>query len=119
VHPERQGFVLYLDENRPTAQRFRDDIGSGTYGDALPARQWQHLVATFDGARMRIYMQGELVRVEPDPTTVAVADISAQLVIGKASSGEYSFKGVIDEVAIYEHELGPTAIQRHFEAARR
>jgi hypothetical protein len=70
--------------------------------DPLPESTWSHLAFTDDGARMRIYVDGELAGTEPAiPLTAA----SGPLTIGcLASFGNY-FKGKIDEVQVYDRAL--------------
>ncbi len=70
----------------------------GVYGtEWLPENAWSHIAVTYDGAKLRLYVDGELVRTEPGQ---AVSSASGPLTIGCGW-----FKGRIDEVRIYDRAL--------------
>jgi RHS repeat-associated protein len=72
---------------------------------------WSHLAFTFDGSYMRLYVNGELVASEPQ-SAGAVAS-GGPLTIGcnrSFSPGEY-FKGLIDEVRVYDRALSGEALK--------
>jgi Concanavalin A-like lectin/glucanases superfamily/Dolichyl-phosphate-mannose-protein mannosyltransferase len=80
--------------------------------------QWLHLVGTYDGSTLRIYVNGR---------AAALRQIGAQRLM--APTGEFSIGGVdsptrdstwdgfIDDVALYDHALSAEAVDRHFRAA--
>lgn len=76
-----------------------------------------HIAATFDGKRISIYLNGKL-----DSTTSAVGTINHDippregLGIGNQISRARPFKGVIDEVALYDHALSKRRIKAHYRA---
>ncbi|MGV1049703.1 MAG: LamG domain-containing protein [Solirubrobacterales bacterium] len=71
-------------------------------GEPIPAKAWSHLAFTDDGARLRIYVDGELAGTQP---AVPLTATSGPLTIGcLAQYGNY-FKGRIDEVRIYDRAL--------------
>ena len=74
-----------------------------------PVSTWTHLAATYDGASLRLYQNGALVR------TTAVSgpiDISqGPLRIGGNGIWSEWFGGLIDEVRIYNRALTATEIQ--------
>ena len=70
---------------------------------ALPTQTWSHLAATYDGAAMRLYVNGTLVRTRA--ATGAFVNSSQPLRLGgNAVWGEY-FAGLIDQVRIYDRAL--------------
>ena len=80
-------------------------IGSSeldTRGTAqLPLNTWSHLAATYDGANLRLYVNGTLVATRP--TTGALAVGSGPLRIGGNSfAADEFFTGLIDEVRVYQ-----------------
>jgi PKD repeat protein len=73
---------------------------SGT--SLLPLNTWSHLAATYDGATMRLYVNG--VQVASAPQTGPIAASSQPLTIGS------NWSGLIDEVRIYNRALSASQI---------
>jgi hypothetical protein len=69
--------------------------------EVLPVDAWSHLALTYDGARLRLYVDGSLVDEALAPHGQAS---EGPLLIG-ASGGEHFFKGRIDEVRVYNRAL--------------
>jgi hypothetical protein len=90
-------------------------------GGPLAAAQWTHVVSTYDGAVMRLYVDGQLVSSQPQthftPATTAVLGIGAASYDDGGSWGDY-FTGSIDEVAVYDKELRPEQIAAHYAAGK-
>ena len=75
-----------------------------TSATTLVEDEWAHLTVTWDGSTGRIYIDGTLV--ESGPIDGAAVVSSGQLRIGGfPSSAESRFKGLIDEVRIYNRAL--------------
>ena len=98
-------YALYSGEGnaRPSVHAFTsreyDTRGSST----LALNTWSHLAATYDGATLRVYVNG--AQVSSRALTGAMRVSSGALRIGgNAIWGEY-FKGLIDEVRIYNRAL--------------
>jgi hypothetical protein len=82
---------------------------------ALAVNTWTHLAATFDGATVRLYVNGAQVRSKGQ--TTALAPTTGTLQIGGNSyPGEY-FAGRIDEVRIYNRALTVGEIQADMNTA--
>lgn len=69
----------------------------------LPLNAWSHLAATYDGATMRLYVNGLQVASRAQTGTPAVSTNPVQ--IGGDSLYGQSFTGLIDEVRIYNVAL--------------
>ena len=67
----------------------------------LQAKTWNHLALTFDGANLRLYVNGELVDTES--SLPAMASVGSLYLGG--NEDEEDFKGRIDEVRIYDRAL--------------
>jgi len=85
---------------------------------ALDDGLWHHLAVTYDGAKAKIYYDGELGK----ETTVSrdIPDSSAPLGIGNTVAGQFrpgqrGTDALIDEVAIYNRALTPEEIQEHYQ----
>ncbi|MEN3356580.1 MAG: hypothetical protein V7637_562 [Mycobacteriales bacterium] len=81
---------------------------SAAGGSALPLSTWSHLAGTYDGATLRLYVNGVQVatkaRTGPLPTSTSPLRIG-----GNSAWGEY-FSGLIDEVRIYNRALSAAEI---------
>jgi hypothetical protein len=81
-----------------------------TYGpDPLPVNTWSHLAATYDGASIRLYLNG--TEVSSAARTGALATSNRSLTIGGDSFFGQYFTGLIDEVRVYNRALSPEEIQ--------
>ena len=78
-------------------------------GGALPLSTWSHLAATYDGASVRLYVNGTQVgsRAQTGPIQTSTGPLS---IGGDALYGQY-FAGRIDEVRVYGRALTALEIQ--------
>ena len=145
----RVGWLFYL---APSGKwNFRLGLTSG-YAANLVANSglasagvWQHMVATYDGATVKLYANGAQIASTTSPasssgwvpntgsflrfggtplngdSSVAASDGStdyyAPLNQAINSSGNRGFDGVLDEVAIYTNALSASVISAHYAAA--
>ena len=80
--------------------------------NALPVNTWQHLALVYDGSQVRLYENGS-ESVSEAVTGVLAAD-THPLMIGANSPDPYTsyiFRGLIDEVRIYDRALSEEEIQ--------
>jgi concanavalin A-like lectin/glucanase superfamily protein len=86
------------------------DVNASTFGTAaLPAGVWTHLATTYDGARVRLYVNG--VQASSVARTGAIRTSAIPLQIGGDSYFGQWFAGTIDEVRVYDRALAPSEIQ--------
>ena len=115
VLKERPGGLAYAlysntDSNRPSAEvtnvlgqrdaRRRPRFASGT---------WSHLATTYDGATLRLYVNG--TQVASKPATGAITTTSAPLRIGGNAVWSEWFSGQIDDLRIYNRALTAAELQ--------
>src|SRR5262249_8731703 len=74
----------------------------------LSANTWTHLTLTYNGSTLTLYRNG--VAVATSTASGTLSPNSGTLQIGASQFGEY-FKGLIDEVRIYNKALSATEIQ--------
>jgi hypothetical protein len=80
------------------------------YGSAaLTASTWTHLAMTYDGTTLKIYVNGALVTSTTQAGTITTSTNALQIG-GDSTYGQY-FKGLIDEVRIYNIALTQAQIQ--------
>jgi hypothetical protein len=113
----RHNYAIEIDPNNLV----NCEVGDGTSftvvrsTTALAAGQFYHLGCTWDGAQLRLYVNGVLNRavtqtVNPLPNT-------APLSIGQYGGNVDRFAGVIDEVRIYSAALSQAQIQTDMNTA--
>ncbi|HQU85580.1 MAG TPA: sialidase domain-containing protein, partial [Pyrinomonadaceae bacterium] len=80
----------------------------------VTANVWQHVAATYDGAFMRIYVNG--VEVGNRAQTGAIDNVTTPIVIGRNAVNTTVFSGGIDEIGIYNRALSAAEIRDQFYA---
>jgi len=104
------------DQNRPAAGGTWVGGNQNTYGPSvLAVNAWTHLAATFDGATVRLFVNG--VQVASQAQTTALASTTGTLQIGGDSYPNEFFAGRIDEVRIYNRALSAAEIQTDMNTA--
>ncbi|HMF96645.1 MAG TPA: LamG-like jellyroll fold domain-containing protein [Vicinamibacterales bacterium] len=109
--PGGLGWSLYTANNgsRPVGYAHVNADVPVTGTAAVPLNAWTHLALTFDGAALRLYVNGTLVSTT-ELNGAMVTTTGALRIGGNSVWGEY-FKGMIDEVRIYSRALAPAEIQ--------
>jgi len=77
----------------------------------LPINQWTHLATTYDGANMRLYVNGVLVSTVAQTGGLSVGNGALKIGGNSVFSGGEFFHGLIDEVRIYNRALTVDQIQ--------
>ena len=87
----------------------------GTANGTVTANAWHHIVATWDGATMRIYVNGTVraSRSLAGPVDVTTAD----LYLGSSYNSYDRYGGKLDEVAVYAAALPEARINAHYTTA--
>jgi hypothetical protein len=84
--------------------------GGGTIVDGnfgyMSLNHWYHVAYTWDGTTNRLYRDGF---EQANSTVVHASNASNEIVIGRNAWG-YGFKGVLDDVRMYDHALSDTEI---------
>lgn len=115
-----QGYTLRVLSDEPAGRVgvsfVRDEVMSSISGDApLAVNTFTHVVSTFDGSVLRLYVDGTMVSSDTNGVPTLV-DNSGELVIGLEGSTE-AFHGVIDDVAVYDTALAPLRVAAHYLSA--
>jgi hypothetical protein len=75
----------------------------------LPVNEWSHVAGTYDGATLRLFVNGTQVASQAQIGNLQVN--TGQLRIGGNTSPSEFFTGRIDEVRIYDVALDQSEIQ--------
>ena len=76
---------------------------------------WTHLVGTYDGATIKLYVNGVLKASKSKTGDVAYSTLPLRIGTSNTATGQY-FKGLIDEVAVYNRALPPEDALEHYNA---
>lgn len=103
-------YSLYANEdaNLPVSYINNGDYRIISGPNQLPANQWTHLVATYDGQYQRLYVNGAEVAQQEQKGLIRQSG-GVLRIGGNSIWGEY-FKGYIDEMRIYNRALTATEI---------
>jgi hypothetical protein len=85
------------------------DYRTADAATALPLNSWSHLAATYDGALLRLFVNG--VQVATHGYAGSLPTSASDLFIGGNSVWTEFFEGLIDEVRIYDRALTAGEIQ--------
>ena len=98
----------------PSSRPAGGGIIGGSYGEAfgtaaMPTNTWVHLAVTYDGAAVRLYVNG--TQVSSVAKTGNILTSTSPLTIGSDPFYGQYFRGMIDEVRVYNIALTATQIQ--------
>ncbi|HEV2889971.1 MAG TPA: LamG-like jellyroll fold domain-containing protein [Frankiaceae bacterium] len=107
-----QQYLLRLEGGRLYARVW---FVGGSYVEAwssavVQAGAWQHLVATFDGATLRVYRNG--AQVAASASAGSLQSSSNELTLGRSLDYDH-FSGSIDEAAVYSRALPASEVRAH------
>jgi fibronectin type 3 domain-containing protein len=116
VFKEQPGNLVYgmygnTNTNQPSGNVFVAGSDRDVRGSAqqLPANTWSHLAATYDGANVRLYVNGTLAGTLAQAGAITTS--TGVLRIGGNAIWAEWFAGQIDEVRIYNRALTHAQIQ--------
>jgi hypothetical protein len=84
----------------------------------VPLNQWTHVVGTFDGTNMKMYVNGVLQSQHPT-ATMSVNSQALTIGVENGTCTQNYFPGTLDELAIYDHVLTALQVARHYHASGR
>jgi len=107
------GWRLHIDEpSRVVGFARAPNVSTGVYPTVsspagLDADTWHHLVGTYDGATLRLYLNGTLVASQADVSVMSVTANPPYIGTGPAPMASYTtfFYGAVDEAAIWSKAL--------------
>ncbi len=114
--PDSHNYYLGLLRSGPAI--FYVGINGNIYGGAsqpLQTNQWYHLAGTYDGAAVKLYVNGVLANSQSAIGTLWTG--STPVYIGASPEGQFPryFHGLIDEVAVFNEALTDADIQQHYQ----
>ena len=118
----RQGYLLVLNQSMGlTFDRARGGVVAQVAAKPLSALAWSHIVVTFDGLNLRLFVNGQPA-AGPTPAGLELPDTSVAAVAGARVGGNTPigqaahFDGDLDEVAVYDLALSALRVAAHHQA---
>jgi hypothetical protein len=103
------GLYANTDEGRPSGYVRRASEVGATSSSKLALNTWSHVAATYDGATLRVYVNG--VQKGSRTTTGLISVGNGPLKLGgNAIFGEW-FKGLIDDVRVWNRALSASEVR--------
>jgi hypothetical protein len=99
-------FRFYLNPMSPLDYSFTPNLNT-----------WYHIVCTWDGSIAKIFLNGVEKVSGARSGTLNVNNLPLR--IGRTSAPAYPFKGLIDEVRIYNRALSAEEVKQNYEATKR
>jgi hypothetical protein len=114
----RHGWGVYVHGTAGVGlERFVDNVNYVVNGPVPAIDTYTYVVGTYDGAALRLYMDAVMVGASVNDTRPTIVN-NATAYVGSAGVYAKVFRGVIDEVAIYDKALSADTIAAHFTAAK-
>lgn len=98
--------------------------GGNNAKSLLTPGSWHHVVGTFDGKLLRLYLDGKLANANPSKSSTIKPgkNFFIGCVLGDASAADPNygrsafFPGQVDEVKVYNRALSEEEVKSHFDA---
>jgi uncharacterized repeat protein (TIGR02543 family) len=101
---DKEGYSLELADDKPAFLLGRNwgDWSGVTAAVGITANQWYHIAGTYDGSSIKIYING----IERGSQAYAngIVDSGTSLFIGARHGPGWPFKGLIDEVRVWNND---------------
>jgi hypothetical protein len=116
----RAGYTLRVSRLDVAFERWS---GGSTFGSnatenrAVSLHVWHHVVATFDGANLRLFVDGKQTAFNGVPNDMPPMTASWTVGGPNCDCTTNYFVGALDELAIYDRALDPARVRAHFEAS--
>ena len=113
-HNLMNGFELSLSSGGYAFVRFNQQSNQNEYrlNSSIPyptdGTTWMHIAATYDGAEIKIYINGILNKTKPGKFQIATNQFD--LGIGAQDNGFRPFQGSLEDVRIYDRALNASEI---------
>lgn len=104
-------FRLYTDSNGYPTCQVGDTGNTAAASSALPNNTWSHLLCTYDGSNIKLYINGTLVASNSRTGTITSSS-STNINIAQKSDSSQRYGGQIDEVVIYNYALTPVLVRQ-------
>jgi hypothetical protein len=110
-HNSESAYGLYSYNNK-LHFRLNKNTNADVYSTLPSEDEWNHITATYDQTHVRLYINSIIVGEENYNDNILTN--SEPLYIGSAVNRDYFFKGVIDDIRIYNRALSTSEIEDNY-----
>jgi len=103
-------YGMFIEPTQFVRMHYSDGSTLDTPAGAIKANEWTHVVGTYDGKTVTIYLNGE-VKAQIN-ANVAVPAGAASYVIGGTQESRDWYSGMIDEVKVYSRGLTADEVKK-------
>jgi hypothetical protein len=112
-----ENYSLWFDSGNYAVAYFGNGTTYARVSSAAPLNtEWHYIVATYNNATARMYVDGVLVGSVA--STVQLTPNQFALNVGRARTNGYFYQGQLDEIAVYPTALSAGRVQVHYDASR-
>ncbi len=98
------GSAAYMLDTHPAGNlRVVSNVGGISNKTELPQGEWSHVAVTYDGAALRLYLNGQLLQEAPAKGRLSSTELPLRL--GADSTGWSRFVGLMEDVRLYRRAL--------------
>jgi len=114
-NPKKDAIIVGYDPDTWALTRYKNYIyfyvsGGGNYVKTVVAgNQWSHIVGTFDGTLLKIYVNGAL-KASRKPKTLKGVTAGKEFFIGAGHKTRERYRGLASDVRVYNRTLGPQEV---------
>lgn len=111
------GFGLVFEsDGKLRVGRYENGIGTKVGKAVLPTKANHHVVATYNGAVLSLYVDGKIDDSQPDATKHGASSLPITIGTSTPSGGVSQLDATLDEVAFYDRDLALADIVAHAKA---
>jgi hypothetical protein len=115
----RQNFGIFMRQSDLVFERYVNGTGTNVAGGQMTAGKYIHIVGTYDGQELALYVDGVLAGKTPDTRSAVPSQAELDIGCSVFPSGTFSTLGVLDEAAIYDVAIPSARVLAHFHASGR
>jgi Concanavalin A-like lectin/glucanases superfamily/Bacterial Ig-like domain len=109
-----ENYALWFDSSDYLRAFFGNGVTYSSISSSVPMdTNWHYVVATYDNATIRLYVDGTLNTTASG--SIALTPNTQPMNVGRDQSSSYFFGGRLDEVAVYPTALTAARVGRHYE----
>lgn len=114
------GYGIYLDKWKgwKASVKFEDNSSQSLkWGEGRPSLyQWYHIAMTYDNIQLKLYVNGELK--DSEDVSGNLKNNSRDIDFGSDGGAQKFFKGIIDEIYLYDRALSITEIEDYYNSTK-